>query len=58
VVVAFCGVGVQASSGLGRYEDLIVRAVLEETSDQILAPPVAVDVRRVEEVDPEVDRPV
>ena len=58
VVVAFRGVGIEASSGLGGDEDLLVRTVFEEASDQLLAPPVAVDVRRVEEVHPEVDRPV
>ena len=58
VVVAFRGVGIEASSGFGGDEDLLVRTVLEEASDQLLAPPVTVDVSRVEEVDPEVDRPV
>src|ERR671912_211475 len=58
VIVSFRSVGIQASSGLGRDQDLIVRAVLHELGDYLLAASVAVDVRRIEEVHPEVDRAV
>ena len=58
VVVAFRGVGIEAASRLGRDEDLVVRSVLEEPADELLAAAVAVDVRGVEEVDAEVDSAV
>src|SRR5918994_6290677 len=47
VIVSFRSVGIQASSGLGRDQDLIVRAVLQELGDYLLAASVAVDVRRI-----------
>src|SRR5215208_5284441 len=58
VVVSFRSVGIQAPSCLGRDQDLIVWTVLQEPADELLAASVAVDIRGVEEVHAEVDRPV
>src|SRR3712207_8928349 len=48
----------EAASCLGRDQDLIVWAVLQQPGDELFAASVTVDVRRVEEIHAEVDRPV
>src|ERR687894_300954 len=53
-VVPFGGVRVEAAAGLGRDEDLVARAVLEQPADELLAAAIAVDVGGIEKVDAEV----
>src|SRR5215218_5997039 len=58
VVVSFRSVGIQASSCLGRDQDPIVWAALQEPTYELFAASVAVNVRGVDEVHAEIDRSV
>jgi len=57
-VIAFSRVWVQATSGLGRDVDALAGAIANNLTDQPLAAPIAVDIRSIDEIDPQVDRAV